>query len=90
MHELMGIAAAIAISVATIGPGIGQGIAAGKAIEGIARQPEATNTIRTYMFLSFAIMVALTIYGMLFAIILLGKIQFYESPGALIRPRKPL
>jgi len=74
MNELVAIGAAIAIGVATIGPGIGQGIAAGKAIEGMARQPEAEKTIRTYMFLSFAVIEALAIYGLLVAIILLGKI----------------
>ncbi|MEL6172157.1 MAG: hypothetical protein AAFR02_09095, partial [Pseudomonadota bacterium] len=35
------IAAALAIGLAAIGPGIGQGNAAGQAVEGIARQPEA-------------------------------------------------
>jgi F0F1-type ATP synthase membrane subunit c/vacuolar-type H+-ATPase subunit K len=35
------IAAALAVGLAAIGPGIGQGNAAGQAVEGIARQPEA-------------------------------------------------
>ena len=35
------IAAGLAIGLAAIGPGIGQGNAAGQAVEGIARQPEA-------------------------------------------------
>jgi F0F1-type ATP synthase membrane subunit c/vacuolar-type H+-ATPase subunit K len=35
------IAAAIAVGFAGLGPGIGQGNAAGQAVEGIARQPEA-------------------------------------------------
>jgi F-type H+-transporting ATPase subunit c len=35
------IAAGISVGLAAIGPGLGQGIAAGYAIEGIARQPEA-------------------------------------------------
>ena len=39
--EIYALAAAIAIAVSTIGPGIGQGIAASKAMEAIARQPEA-------------------------------------------------
>ena len=33
------IAAALAVGLAAIGPGIGQGNAAGQAVEGIARQP---------------------------------------------------
>jgi F-type H+-transporting ATPase subunit c len=34
------IAAAIAVGFAGVGPGIGQGNAAGQAVEGIARQPD--------------------------------------------------
>ncbi|PHT89597.1 ATP synthase subunit c, chloroplastic [Capsicum annuum] len=35
------IAAGLAIGLTSIGPGFGQGTAAGQAVEGIARQPEA-------------------------------------------------
>ncbi len=68
------LAAALAIALATIGPGLGQGIAAAKALEGMARQPEAASTIRTSMILALAFMEAMTIYGLLIAIILVGKI----------------
>jgi F-type H+-transporting ATPase subunit c len=37
------IAAGLSIGLSAIGPGIGQGNAAGQAVEGIARQPEAEN-----------------------------------------------
>ncbi|CAM6042427.1 unnamed protein product [Sphagnum compactum] len=40
------IAAGLAIGLASIGPGIGQGTVAGQAVEGIARQPEAEGKIR--------------------------------------------
>ena len=40
------IAAGLAVGLASIGPGIGQGTAAGQALEGIARQPEAEGKIR--------------------------------------------
>jgi len=46
------IAAGLAIGLAAIGPGIGQGNAAGQAVEGIARQPEAENKIRGTLLLS--------------------------------------
>ena len=55
------IAAGLAVGLAAIGPGIGQGTAAGQAVEGIARQPEAENKIRGTLLLSFAFMEALTI-----------------------------
>ncbi|KUK11105.1 MAG: ATP synthase F0 complex subunit gamma [Clostridia bacterium 41_269] len=70
---LIAIAAALSISVATIAPAIGQGNAASKALEGIARQPEAAGEIRTTMILALAFMEALTIYGLLIAFMLLGK-----------------
>jgi len=71
---LIAIAAALAIGIATIAPGLGQGNAAGKALEGMARQPEAAGEIRTSMILALAFMEALTIYGLLIAFMLLGKI----------------
>jgi F-type H+-transporting ATPase subunit c len=63
------IAAGLAIGLAAIGPGIGQGNAAGQAVEGIARQPEAENKIRGTLLLAF--MEALTIYGLVVALALL-------------------
>jgi F-type H+-transporting ATPase subunit c len=57
------IAAALAVGLAAIGPGIGQGTAAGSAVEGIARQPEAEGKIRGTLLLSLAFMESLTIYG---------------------------
>jgi F-type H+-transporting ATPase subunit c len=50
-------------------PGIGQGNAAGQAVEGIARQPEAETKRGT--LLSLAFMEALTIYGLVVALALL-------------------
>ena len=71
--ELLGLAAALAVAIATIGPGLGQGIAASKAMEAIARQPEASGDIRTSLILALAFMEALTIYGLLIAFMVLGK-----------------
>ena len=65
------IAAGLSIGLAAIGPGIGQGNAAGQAVEGIARQPEAENKIRGTLLLSLAFMEALTIYGLVVALALL-------------------
>ena len=71
---LIAIAAAIAIAVSTLGPGIGQGLAASKAMEAIARQPEAAGNIRSTLILALGLMEALTIYGLLIAFILVAKI----------------
>jgi len=65
------IAAGLAIGLAAIGPGVGQGTVAGNAVEGIARQPEAEGKIRGTLLLSFAFMESLTIYGLVVALALL-------------------
>jgi len=65
------VAASIAVGLGAVGPSIGQGTAASRAVEGIARQPEAEGKIRGTLLLSFAFMEALTIYGLVIALILL-------------------
>jgi len=65
------IAAGVSVGLSAIGPGIGQGTAAGQAVEGISRQPEAEGKIRGILLLSFAFMEALTIYGLVVALALL-------------------
>ncbi|MBW4419602.1 ATP synthase F0 subunit C [Myxacorys almedinensis] len=65
------LAAALAIGLAAIGPGIGQGNASGSAVEGIARQPEAEGKIRGTLLLTLAFMESLTIYGLVIALVLL-------------------
>ncbi|KAB2016757.1 hypothetical protein ES319_D08G115900v1 [Gossypium barbadense] len=65
------IAAGLAIGLASIGPGVGQGTAVGQAVEGIARQPDAKGKIRGTLLLSLAFMEALTIYRLVVALALL-------------------
>jgi len=65
------IAAGLAIGLAAIGPGIGQGTASGQAVAGIARQPEAEGKIRSTLLLTLAFMESLTIYGLVIALVLL-------------------
>ena len=69
------IAAALAIALSTMFPALGQGKAAKAALEGIARQPEAAKEIRSTLLLSLALMEALTIYGLLIAFMIIGKIK---------------
>nr|YP_010554271.1 CF0 subunit III [Phyllagathis tuberculata]UTM99194.1 CF0 subunit III [Phyllagathis tuberculata] len=64
------IAAGLAVGLASIGPGVGQGTAAGQAVEGIARQPEAEGKIRGTLLLILDFMEALTIYGLVVALAL--------------------
>ena len=68
------IAAALALAVTAAATAISQGITASKAMDAIARQPEAAGSIRGALVISLALMEALTIYGMLVAFMLIGKI----------------
>lgn len=70
----LALAAALAVSLAGIGGGIGMGLVGSKAVESIARQPEVGGDIRTMMFITLAFIETLTIYGLLIAFMLVGKI----------------
>lgn len=63
------LAAALAIGLGAIGPGIGVGIVGGKAVEAIGRNPEAANEIRTNMILGIAFAEAIAIYALVIALI---------------------
>ncbi len=67
------IATALAIGIPAIGSALGQGLLGSKAMDGMARQPEAAGKIQTAMILGLAFIEALTIYGLLIAFMLLGK-----------------
>ena len=71
---LIALAAALCMAISTLGPAIGQGKTASKAMEAIARQPEAAGDIRSTLILSLGLMEALTIYGLLIAFMLISKI----------------
>jgi F-type H+-transporting ATPase subunit c len=68
---LTGDVAGFAYGLAAIGPGIGIGIIVGKAIEAMARQPEAAGMARTTMFLGIAFTEALALIG--FVVVFLVK-----------------
>ena len=57
-------AGAIGYGLAAIGPGIGIGLVFGHAIEAMARQPEASGRITTYMWIGFALTEALALIGL--------------------------
>jgi F-type H+-transporting ATPase subunit c len=57
--------------IAGIGPGIGQGYAAGKAAEAVGRQPEAKGDITSTMLFGCAVAESTGIYGLVVAMILL-------------------
>ncbi|MCK6526632.1 ATP synthase F0 subunit C [Myxococcota bacterium] len=70
----MAIAAGIAIGLSALGGGFGQGRAAAAALEGIARNPSASDKIFTPMIVGLALIESLVIYGLVIAFLLQGKI----------------
>ena len=64
------IAAAVAIGIGALGPGIGIGLLAGKALEAIGRNPEASQKIQTAMILAIAFAEAIAIYALVVALII--------------------
>ena len=59
--------------IAGIGPGIGQGFAAGKAVEAVGRQPEAIGKITTTMLVGQAMAETTGLYALIIAFVLIGQ-----------------
>ena len=66
-----GLASGIAIGLASLGGCIGMGLAAGKAVEGISRQPEANGQIRSTLMLSLVFIETAIIYALLVVILVI-------------------
>ncbi len=65
------IVAGISIVIGTMIPTLMQGQAAGKALEGMARQPDAASQIRTTMIISMALIETASIYVLLIVLVLI-------------------
>jgi F-type H+-transporting ATPase subunit c len=59
------------IAIATLGTGLGQGMAVNGAMQGISRQPEAAGTIGTNLIIGLAFIESLAIYALVVALLLL-------------------
>lgn len=65
--------AGIGMAGAAIGTAIGIGWLAGKAMEGMARQPEAADKIRMSMIIAIAFVEAIALYALVVSLILATK-----------------
>ena len=65
------IGAGLCMGIGAIGPGVGEGNAVGKALEGMARNPETAGTLRTNMILGCAITETTGIYSLVIALLIL-------------------
>ncbi len=73
-YGLIALAAGLAIGIAALGGGLGQGRAATAALEGIARNPGAAGQIRGPMILGLALIESLVIYALIIALLLVLKV----------------
>ena len=71
---MIAIGAAIAVLVG-VGAGIGIGNATGKAVESIARQPEASGKIQTALLLGCALAEATAIYGLIVSVLIIFMLK---------------
>ncbi len=71
---MIAIGSGIAISVAAFGTALGQGRAVAAAMESIGRNPSSADRIQTPMIIGIAFMEALSIYALVIAFFLQGKI----------------
>ena len=67
------VGAGLAVGLAALGGGIGQGNAANGALGGIARNPGAAGKLFTPMILGLALIESLVIYSLVISFMLLGK-----------------
>ncbi len=65
--------------IAGIGPGIGQGFAAGKAAEAVGRQPEAQSDIIRTMLLGCAVAESTGIYSLVVSLLIMFVNPFIGS-----------
>ena len=69
------IAAGLCMGIGSIGPALGEGNAVGKALEGMARQPEAANDLRTNMIIGCAVTETTGIYSLLISFLILFAVN---------------
>ena len=85
---MLAMAAGLGLPIAVIGAGLGQGRATAAALEGMARQPEASGTIQTAMIIGLALIESLVIYALLMFFMLQSKLPGVEVVQTLIQNGK--
>jgi F-type H+-transporting ATPase subunit c len=65
------VSAGISIGLGAIGPAIGEGLAAAKALSAIAQQPDEARTVTRMLFVSLAMIESTAIYAFVVSMIVL-------------------
>ena len=71
IHIVSILGAAFAIAIGAIAPALAQGKAVAAALDAIARQPEAANTVSRTLFVGLAMIETMAIYCLVIALLLL-------------------
>ncbi|MBN1493636.1 MAG: ATP synthase F0 subunit C [Candidatus Omnitrophica bacterium] len=69
------LGAGLAMGFGAIGPGVGEGYAAGKACEGVAREPENAGLITRTMLVGQAVSESTGIYSLVIALLLIFVVK---------------
>ena len=77
IQELSIACATVAVSFGAIGPALAEGRALASAMDAIARQPEAGNTLSRTLFVGLAMIETMAIYCLVIALLLI-----YANPYA--------
>jgi F-type H+-transporting ATPase subunit c len=71
---MLGLGAGLAVGLAALGSGLGQGRIAGSAMEGMARNPQAGGDIRTAMLIALAFPESLVLFAFAISFLLIGAL----------------
>lgn len=74
LKAMLALATGLAIGIAAFGGALGQGKAAAAALEGIARNPEASDKVMRPMIIALALIESLVLYALLISIMLWLKL----------------
>jgi len=75
VQAYIALGAGLGMAIAAFGGALGQGKAAAAALEGIARNPGASDKLFTPMILGLALIESLVIYALVVAFVLMGNIN---------------
>jgi F-type H+-transporting ATPase subunit c len=70
--------AGLAIAIGSIGPALGEGRALARAMDAIAQQPDASNTVTRTLFVGMAMIESTAIYCLVVALILIFANPFWS------------
>ena len=82
------LGAALAAGLAALGAALGDAIVGFKAIEGVARQPEARGSVMTLMFISIGLIEALPYYCSRYCLHVIRTSQRALGPVLRIRQKR--